>query len=193
VSGLQDRSRLQVAGAGCSRARNRPIGASPAVYGVGASLAIYAADWPVRNAAQPIPADRIIPADLDNWTYRAPRNHVLVDPQRGRIVFPPRQRPQHVSVSYQYGFPALLGGGEYARVLVRPEGAAYYWVHATGFSGALGKNYFATIDDALDRWKADSAQEKGPRFGVIELVESGAYLGPVDIELGAGMTLHLRG
>jgi hypothetical protein len=172
--------------------RAQRVGASPAVYGAAASLAIYAPNWPTRDAIQPIPADRIIPADLDNWTYLAPRGHVLVDPQRGRIVFPPRQRPQHVSVSYHYGFPALFGGGEYARNLARPEGAAYYWVHSAGFAGALGKDRFSTIEDALKRWKADSTEENGPRVGVIELLESGAYPGPVEMELGAGTTLHLR-
>jgi hypothetical protein len=166
--------------------------ASPLVYGETGSLAIWAPNWPSKNAPQPIPTERIIAADLNEWVYRAPLGSVLVDPARGRIVFPPRQRPEHVSVSYCYGSPALIGGGEYARSVPQSEGAAIYFVHPDGFAGALDKDHFATIADALARWTADSGQREGPRVGVVELAESGVYEGPVAIEMAPGTTLHLR-
>ena len=172
--------------------RTRVTGASAAIYGEDASLAIWAPNWPTRNAPQPVPAELIMAADLGNWMYRAPRNTILVDPRRGRIVFPPNQRPERVSVSYFYGTPALIGGGEYARPIARPEQAAGYWVHAAGFTGALADRHFRTIADALVQWQTESSAAKPALVGVIELLESGAYAGPVDIELAEGRTLHLR-
>ncbi len=115
----------------------RRVQAATDYYGAGKSLAIWAPDWPPtsnkdtekntetateqsRSApAMPIPADRIIPADLSDWQYRPRPGFVAVDPELGRIVFPPSQRPrQGVIVSYHYGFSADIGGGEYQRPLI---------------------------------------------------------------------------
>src|SRR5437899_10077276 len=62
--------------------------ASEAYYGPGKSLVVWAQDWPKKGAEQPLPAKLIIPADLSHWHYHAPRNHVAVDPETGRTVFP---------------------------------------------------------------------------------------------------------
>ena len=98
-----------------------PIQASPAYYGAGRSLAIYAPDWPKKGATQPIPVERIVPADLSGWTYKAERGTVAVDPATGRILFPTAQLPkQGVYVDYHYGFVADIGGGEYARPILQP-------------------------------------------------------------------------
>jgi len=65
-----------------------------------------------------------VPANLENWKYRPRKDTIAVDPVLGRIAFPPRQLPKKgVRVSYQYGFSADLGGGEYRRQLSQPEGA----------------------------------------------------------------------
>jgi hypothetical protein len=98
-----------------------PIQASSAYYGAGKSLAIYAPDWPKKGALQPVPAERIVPADLSGWTYKAERGTLAVDPATGRILFPAAQLPkQGVYVDYHYGFVADIGGGEYARPLIQP-------------------------------------------------------------------------
>ena len=90
-------------------------------YGIGKSLAIWAGSWANNDPAQPIPRESIIPADLSEWHYRPPRDHVAVDPELGRISFPPGQLPKEgVWVSYHYGFSADMGGGEYARSLLQP-------------------------------------------------------------------------
>ncbi len=109
------------------------VQASADYYGEGKSVAIWAADWPsgskaTKTAAEQtgsaqelslIPADKIIPADLSNWQYRPRPGFVAVDPELGRIVFPPSQLPrQGVVVSYHYGFSADVGGGEYDRSLI---------------------------------------------------------------------------
>jgi hypothetical protein len=91
-------------------------------YGEGKSLVIYAPDWPVRSAAQPIPREMVIPTDLSDWRYRAGRNSIAVDPVLGRIVFPTGQLPrQGVWVTYHYGFSADIGGGEYKRPMIQPS------------------------------------------------------------------------
>lgn len=95
--------------------------ASPVYYGPGRSLAIYAPDWPAKNAVQPIPIGLIVPADLSDWSYLPKRNTVAVDPKLGRILFPAGQLPKKgVSVDYRYGFVADIGGGEYARSIYQP-------------------------------------------------------------------------
>src|SRR5262249_37875035 len=159
------------------------LGASPHVYGEGRSVAIYAPNWPTADAPQPVPADHIIAADLSGWRYRPPKNYVAVDPVRGRIVFPQGQRAHHVSVSYSYGFPAQIGGGEYTRPIAEPEQARYYYVHPQHTTESPKPGHYRSIHAALDKWKTDSEKANGPRVGVIELVASGAYSGPIRIEL----------
>lgn len=65
--------------------------ASPLYYGENKSLVIWAPGWPHEDSPQPIPIDKIIPADLSSWDrYRPQKDTVAVDPVLGRIVFPPR-------------------------------------------------------------------------------------------------------
>ena len=90
-------------------------------YGLDRSVAIWVPDWPKRGAPQPVPRERIIPADLSAWRYQTPRDHIAVDPELGRFAFPVRQLPRgNVYVSYGYGFAAPIGGGEYSRPVRRP-------------------------------------------------------------------------
>ena len=73
------------------------------------------------SARRLVSPDKIIVADLSNWYYQPPQDHIAVDPELGRIVFPPRQLPKNgVWVSYHYGFSADIGGGEYDRSVVNP-------------------------------------------------------------------------
>ena len=58
----------------------------PYYYGEGRSLMIPTG--PDRN---PVTADWIVPADLNDWSYRPSRDQVAVDPQRGRIMVSPGQ------------------------------------------------------------------------------------------------------
>lgn len=162
---------------------------------VGQSLAIWAEDWPGKGVdnTQPIPAARIIPADLSDWSYVPPRDYVAVDPVIGRFIFPPKQPPKHgVWVSYHYGFSADMGGGEYVRPfsepatsdapvqLIRVEGqealrvALHYWQRQTNLDGGTG-----THPDQ-------------PPHAVIEIADSGVYVVPINILLAAGHTLQIR-
>jgi hypothetical protein len=103
--------------------RHPPITKTSEIYyGDKKALAIRAPGWPNKNSAQPIPANAIVVADLADWTYVAKSGTVAVDPERGRLAFPPGQPPrQGVRVDYHYGFSADIGGGEYARPLIGPS------------------------------------------------------------------------
>lgn len=171
--------------------------ASPDYYGLrvegGASvaqtMAIWAEGWPPgADSEQPIPHMRIIPADLDGWTYEPDNGHVAVDPVRGRIAFPPRQRPRRgVFVSYHYGFSADLGGGEYERPLSQRAGARLIRVEGV-----------AELQAALEPWaRPPDAEECGvpsdqPPHAVIEIADSGDYSLRIDLLIGDGHSLQIR-
>jgi hypothetical protein len=128
---------------------------------------------------EPIPAEQIVIADLSRWQYRPRRGQVAVDPELGRIAFPPRHLPkQGVWVSYHYGFSADMGGGEYERPLSQPAGAVFYQV---------GNGEYERIGDALKKW-----QEDQPQDAVIEITRSGVYVEQLDVILQEGQTLQIR-
>jgi hypothetical protein len=157
--------------------------ASSSYYGVGKSLAIWAPDWPKKGKGSPIDREAIIPADLSDWRYRAPRNFVAVDPVRGRIVFPPGQLPKHhVRVSYQYAFSADMGGGEYDRRLQQPADHRLYRVGRNGD--------YETIRAALHQWEREQPK---PLSAVVEILESSAFTEPLHITLGKNEYLQIRG
>lgn len=158
---------------------------------VAQSVAIWAPGWPNEEADDrlPIPASRLIPANLEGWTYQPPRDHLAVDPVLGRIVFPPRQSPRGmVTVSYHYGFSADIGGGEYTRPLQQHTGAEL--IRVTGADA---------LREALKRWERQvdshgkvTAPAVQPAHAVIELGDSGVYVLPLQIYLATGHSLQLR-
>jgi hypothetical protein len=158
--------------------------ASAQYYGPDKSLAIWAPDWPRRGAVQPIPRESIIPADLTDWQYVAPRDFVAVDPELGRMVFPAGQLPrQGVKVTYRYAFSADMGGGEYHRTLSQPADAKIYRV-CPGQEGC-----FETIDDALKQW---AQEEPKPLSAVVEIADSGVYTEQLAVSLLSNESLQIR-
>ncbi|MGM9474520.1 hypothetical protein ACS5PJ_21325 [Pseudarthrobacter sp. YS3] len=168
--------------------------ASPTYYGAGRSVWVSVQDWPRRGRRGVVPAESVIPADLSEWhAYRAPRDMVLLDPQRGRLVFPPGQPPRRVSVSYRYGFSADMGGGEYRRQLSQPAGVTVYRVRQR--DRAAGE--FQTIEQAWLRWRAfrRKSLEEGaevPRSVVIEVADSSVYEERLVLDLDPGEYVQLR-
>lgn len=158
---------------------------------VAQSLAIWAPGWPDDHAdsGEPIPAARLIVANLDGWIYQPPRGHVAVDPVLGRIVFPPRQNPRRaVTVSYHHGFSADIGGGEYTRPLRQHAKAEVIRVADS-----------EALREALKRWQRQvdgngfaHAPSDQPAHAVIELAGSGVYMLPLRIYLAVGHSLQLR-
>ncbi|MFO1339069.1 MAG: hypothetical protein U1F53_12740 [Burkholderiaceae bacterium] len=152
-------------------------------YGEGLSFSIRADGWAGAPGNTPVPLAQIVPADLSGWTYEPPPNQVAVDPVLGRIAFPPGQLPRKgVRVSYRYGLPARIGGGEYERPMVQPAGpfTLYRVGEGEGFE-------FHRIGDALAQWRRDQ-----PDDAVIELAHSAVYVEPLSIELADGQSLQLR-
>ena len=168
--------------------------ASPTYYGRGRSIWVSVQDWPRRGRRGDVPATSVIPADLSDWhAYRAPRDHVLLDPERGRLVFPSGQVPRRVSVGYRYGFSADLGGGEYRRPLAEPAGAAVYRVRQR--DRAAGEH--RTVEDAWRRWRSDRSRPpadgaEAPKAVVIEVLDSGVYEERLVLDLEPGEYVQLR-
>jgi hypothetical protein len=158
--------------------------ASGRYYGLDRSLTIWAPDWPEKGAPQPVPRHAVIPADLTDWKYRTPRNHIALDPERGRLAFPPRQLPSgSVFVGYAYGFAAPIGGGEYQRPLLEREGSVTFRV------GRDRPGADDSIQAALARWRNEASR---PRAAAIEIIDSGVYTEPITVELAEGESLQIR-
>ena len=176
-------------------------------YGAGRSLCIYAPDWPAKGAPQPVPRDLVVPADLTDWKYRAPRGELAVDPALGRIVFPAGQLPKRgLWVTYHYAFSKDMGGGEYSRSLTEPIDFALYTVSRDHPDADM----FDTINRALAKWRQDQ-KALGPEpaddperaknwradkarltAAVIEIRDSAVYSEPLAVALEAGESLHIR-
>lgn len=174
--------------------------ASPRYYGPGKSLAIWVPRWPTRtdnpDGQEPLSADRIIIADLSRWDYRPPKGFVAVDPLLGRLVFPPSQAPKKgVRVSYQYGFSADLGGGEYDRPKYRSSSQPQPEVFTVSGRRSLDgpANDIDPLEKALNEWDRKRRQSAQPFHAVIEITDSDVYTPRLPrIELNPFESLELR-
>ncbi len=163
--------------------------ASPSYFGPGLSLSVTTWGWRGQGRMVLAPRD-IIPANLSDWNaYKAPRNKVLVDPERGRLVFPAGQLPRGVTVSYHHGFSMDLGGGEYLRPTDQPAGARVYRVRK---EGRLPGEY-AQVMSAYGQWCTDRNEPAtGTKAGVIEIMDSRAYEERFEFALAPGEYLQVR-
>ncbi|WP_269936610.1 hypothetical protein [Arthrobacter sp. HY1533] len=162
--------------------------ASASYLGEGKSLAVTAWGWR-GGARHDLVAADVIPANLSDWhAYKAPRNKVLIDPERGRLVFPAGQLPRGVTVGYHYGFSMDLGGGEYPRQTSQPAGSAVYRVRKE----SPRKGEFGSIMGAYGRWRKDRRTPGWPMAGVIEVMDSRAYEERFEFTLAQGEYLQLR-
>ncbi|MEC4748948.1 hypothetical protein [Methylomicrobium sp. Wu6] len=158
-----------------------------ALYGDGKSLQIWLGVSGRKSAKPiPVPAEHIIVADLSDWTYLPKKGKVAVDPVLGRISFPLRSPPKNgVWVSYHYGFGADIGGGEYERPISQQPVYALYRVGKGGEFDSLG--------DAIKQWRKDAKEDDAPLHSVIEIVDSGVYVEPVNIRFSKNhQSLQLR-
>ena len=136
-------------------------------------------------------------ADLDHWQYAAPNGCVLIDPERGRIVFPPRQLPkQGVSVYYQYGFSANIGGGEYQRLLSQPADARLYLVGRDGDYPTINAALAMGGGQARHPGNHGAAPTLGaarkPVSAVIEITDSAVYTERIVLALSPYESLQIR-
>jgi hypothetical protein len=162
--------------------QGRLVSGVPFYYGDKKSLMIW-----TGSLDNPVPAKRIVPANLSGWRYRPIGDQVAVDPELGRIMFAPGDvRKQAVWVSYSYGFSADMGGGEYSRPIRQPADAVIYRVGQQSVPSGPAPQ-FTRLGDALARWRSDA-----PVNAVIEIVDSGVYTEPIAVELAKNQSLQLR-
>lgn len=157
-------------------------------YGEGKSLAIWA-EWPAAQSQRQtwpesmtlISPEQLVAADLSDWeAYRPSSDQVAVDPELGRILFPPDQLPGQVRVAYTYAFSADLGGGDYARPLAQPIDATLYRVGEA--------EQITSLEEALSQWR-----KAKPLNAVIEISDSSVYTEQLaTISLSAGHSLQIR-
>jgi hypothetical protein len=161
--------------------RRAMAGHIDAYYGPEASLQIWIRDG---ASVQCVEASQVRVANLERWAHEARSGTVMVDPELGRIGFPPDEVPSDVWVSYHYGFSADIGGGAYRRQISEPARAVIYRVARRRKPGRT-----RTIGAALKKWEAE-----GRPPAVIEIVDDGFYeqREPLTIDLGVGSTLQLR-
>jgi hypothetical protein len=174
--------------------------ADPALYGKDASLYIEAMDWPSPANTLHITPERVIPADLTDWAYKVPKDHVAVDPVLGRIAFAKSQAPrQLVKVWYRYGFAMDIGGGRYARKpLPLPPAVEHLQVWA---SKSTDPNHvrITSIAQAFKQWREQREQNQAAAAApptaqpslVIELMENAVYHGRFTLELWPGETVAI--
>ncbi|MFD0346183.1 hypothetical protein ACFQ0M_09125 [Kitasatospora aburaviensis] len=105
------------------RALGRLGRADPRYYGEGRSLVIHAPDWPRRGEGSPVPADRVVPADLGDWdAYRPLPGTVAVDPVLGRMLFPgATRRATSGSATTTAGPPTSAAGSTRGPCRSRPR------------------------------------------------------------------------
>jgi hypothetical protein len=112
------------------------------------------------------------------WAH-TPKDAIAIDPELGRIAFPPTADPSDVRVSYTYAFSAEIGGGPYGRpfddtaddVITVPE-------------------EFASITDALTNAAFEFAG--GKRSIVILIGTNDYFIETPAINLPANCSLEIR-
>jgi len=189
-------------------------------YGVERSLRIWKRDRPA-DKIQEVPLKRILAADLNRRPVALePRGKYLVavDPEHGLLTLVYRTRPvgqrkePELWVSYRYGAPGNIGGGDYYRPLETgipecgsmpapagggtPVTPCRVFVRSpddeSGSSVETGTRDqpFPTLNDAISK-----AWNSANRIAslVIEILDDGLYtFGPDPIQIGQGERFEIR-
>lgn len=120
----------------------------------------------------PVPPMNVMCKDLRNWD-RPPAGKVAVDVRRGRLTFASGEEPtQGVTVAYNYGFSADIGGGPYNRRQTLADPTLATWQTTVAKGGPV-----STLQQALADWNA-----QGKPNGIIEMADNGVYGGVLTIE-----------
>ncbi|MFE2124251.1 hypothetical protein ACFW9U_26800 [Rhodococcus aetherivorans] len=139
---------------------------------------------------RPVPAEHLVVADLTDWAYRPRRGTVAIDPELGRLAFPPGHPPHGVWVSYRYGFSSDIGGGEYPRRLAHPTATTFYQaVGKTPPAAGAARDLAPSIEEALRRWEPVRGEKP---TAIIEIVDSEVYVEQLAIALHRGESLQIR-
>jgi hypothetical protein len=181
------------------RLSRREFAADPARYaGEGKSLQVLIDGEPTRRP--------IVPAELSSFSFPVPlvptdglERPILVDPELGRFMLLGSGRRELASVraTWHYGLSAAIGGGEYERRTIDPQGVIHE--RRRGEEGEIPtdavvlyrvssrQGEFSTLSVALEQWSHDD-----PMRAVIELDESEVYTHHVEIRLKRDQQLVVR-
>jgi len=164
-------------------------------YGPDRSFVIYRG--PQVDPNRLVPLSEIMCKDLRSTWEAPPGNKVAVDVRLGRLAFAPGEEPADgVTVSYNYGFSAGMGGGPYdrQRPAPRPDQPAPTGPDTVADPEALdvlisvptaGIN---TLADALGRWD----QAAHPTKAVIQIEDNRTYEEGLTINMVAGDELVIQ-
>jgi hypothetical protein len=143
----------------------------------------YPSSIAVHVGAVTVPVTAVAACDLSDfgtgWAYAA-TTAILIDPVLGRLSLPPTLTVngqavdmRNPSVTFHYGFPAEMGGGQYSRVAT--------------LSAKLTPNVPVTSPGTIG---AALATLSGS--GAVEIRDSGRYSEPLSISAPSGARLELR-
>ena len=145
----------------------------------------------VSKAGTAIPIAQVRCKNLDTWPANAPgalhNAEVWIDVRSGRIVFGTDfTTADDVTVSYNYGFSADLGGGPYERgkwLIDRhpPAPAIAPSLYIVGIGGD------PTIGAALQHW-----QDDGRPSAIISITDDARYAESIAIDLPLGCSLAIE-
>lgn len=121
---------------------------------------------------------------VTGWAHMpAAGGKIAIDPELGRIAFPPDKIPGAVETEYHYAFSAEMGGGGYEREQTfTPKPQAIVRVPAEK----------ATIQEAIDEVMIQLNANTELHTGVVEIEDNRVYTETLNINLKAGKTLEIR-
>jgi hypothetical protein len=109
--------------------------------------------------------------DASGWAHM-PVTKIVIDPELGRLAFPPNSGAENVRVTFHYGFSADMGGGEYER----------------RSSFAIDAVATETVEDG----NLQNALTAAASGGVVEIKNSGRYEETPAITVTAAAEIELR-
>jgi hypothetical protein len=122
----------------------------------------------------------IVVCDLTDWAHRPHLNKVMIDPTRGRILFPKGASPTDVHTSHYYGFSGKVGGGFYVRPVFASDIVGVEKIYkiskTTHNEGTENDNnnissaIYTSVNDAVKKWADD-----GKSNTIIEILDSEIY------------------
>lgn len=157
----------------------RQLGEHPARHlGPGRSLELVVDGVPVAPGPGQTWDDVVSACNLmdhaGGWA-NLPADRIAIDPELGRVAFPPGLAPAEVRATWHTGFSAELGGGEYPR----QEG------FASGLAPVLRvPEEHADLQSALDALAGGG--------GVVEIGDNATYLEAPLLRVAAGARVELR-
>jgi hypothetical protein len=141
------------------------VHADPDVFGEGRSVMVWVRRTPTAEP-QPLAAQQVVPADLRRWEHRPEPGSVALDPERGRLMFPEREAPDQVVVSYHEGALGAVGASERPRrISARTKERTYFPVGGDGDGEAHN-----TLRDAIEAWRGQQ-----PTDALIEIRDGRTY------------------